>query len=280
MIQVKRIYESPAAGDGERLLVDRLWPRGVSKGAARLSAWLKDLAPSEELRRWFAHDPARWPEFQARYAAELAAPEKAQLLEEVARKARRGPVTLLYAARDQDRNNANVLKEVLEQLLRDDLQKTRFPWTSPLFPQWLSGRIVAEARDAIIFADREGLIRLWNRGAEEIFGHPAGAAVGQPLDLIIPKPLRERHRQGYERVMATGLSKYGRELLAVPGLRQDQVRVSLEFTITLVKDDHGQVLGAAAIIRDVTARWHQERERQQRLAQLEARLAALSSTRD
>jgi PAS domain S-box-containing protein len=114
-------------------------------------------------------------------------------------------------------------------------------------------------------------------GAEEIFGHPAEIALGQSLELIIPEALRERHHQGYQRVMATGQTKYGKELLAVPGVRQDQTRISLEFSITLIKDAQGLVLGAAAIIRDVTARWTQERERQKRLAQLEARLAELAS---
>ena len=146
--------------------------------------------------------------------------------------------------------------------------------TSPLSHEWLCQQIVAESRDAIIFADRQGIIRLWNRGAKEIFGHPAEAALGQSLDLIIPKPLRDRHNQGYQRVMVTGRTKYGRELLAVPGVRQDQARISLEFSITLIKDDQGLVLGSAAIIRDVTARWSQERERQRRLADLEAKLAS------
>lgn len=152
--------------------------------------------------------------------------------------------------------------------------------TCPLPASWLCRQIVAEARDAIIFADREGIIRLWNRGAAEIFGHPAETALGQSLDLIIPEPLRERHNQGYQRVMATGQTKYGRELLAVPGVRQDQARISLEFSITLVKDDQGLVLGAAAIIRDVTARWNQEREQQRRLAELEARLASITVAED
>lgn len=146
--------------------------------------------------------------------------------------------------------------------------------TSPLSHAWLCQQIVDESRDAIIFADRQGVIRLWNRGAEEIFGHPAEAALGQSLDLIIPEPLRDRHNQGYQRVMATGRTKYGRELLAVPAIRQDQARISLEFSITLIKDDQGLVLGSAAIIRDVTARWSQERERQRRLADLEAKLAS------
>jgi PAS domain S-box-containing protein len=148
--------------------------------------------------------------------------------------------------------------------------------TTSLLTDRLCQQIVAEAKDAIIFADRQGLIRLWNQGAEEIFGHPADAALGQSLDLIIPESLRERHNQGYQRVMATGQTKYGRELLAVPGVRQDQARISLEFSITLIKDDQGLVLGAAAIIRDVTAKWSQERETQRRLADLEARLASMT----
>lgn len=150
--------------------------------------------------------------------------------------------------------------------------------TPNLSQEQLNQQIVAEARDAIIFADQEGIIRLWNRGAVEVFGYPAQTALGQPLDLIIPETLRERHNQAYQRVMASGRTKYSKELLAVPGLRQDGVRISLEFTITLVKDDQDRVLGAAAIIRDVTDRWHKEKERQKRLADLEARLASLTAS--
>ncbi len=150
--------------------------------------------------------------------------------------------------------------------------------TNPKFTAWLCQRIVTEARDAIIFADTENIIRLWNRGATEIFGYSAEKALGQPLDLIIPEFLRERHQQGYQRVMATGQTKYERELLAVPARRQDQTRISLEFTIILIKDDKGVLLGAATIIRDVTARWKLDRERQQRLADLEAKLASLTAS--
>lgn len=144
---------------------------------------------------------------------------------------------------------------------------------SSLSSAWIYQQIVIEARDAIIFADTEGIIRLWNRGAEEIFGYPAEAALGQPLDLIIPEPLRERHNQGYRRVMATGQTQYGHDLLAVPGLRQDGARVSVEFTITLLKGADGRIAGVAGIIRDVTKRWQKEQEQQKRLAQLEAQLA-------
>jgi PAS domain S-box-containing protein len=137
------------------------------------------------------------------------------------------------------------------------------------FKDWLCHRIVAESRDAIIFADQDGRIRLWNAGAEAMFGYRAAEMEGQTLDLIIPESLRARHNQGFRRVMATGESRYAAELLAVPGLRQDGVRISLEFTITLVKDHRGQVLGAAAIMRDVTSRWQRDRELKKRLAELE-----------
>jgi PAS domain S-box-containing protein len=137
------------------------------------------------------------------------------------------------------------------------------------FKDWLCRRIVAESRDAIIFADQDGLIRLWNAGAEALFGYRAAEMEGQTLDVIIPQALRARHNEGFRRVMAKGESRYAADLLAVPGLRQDGVRISLEFTITLIKDDEGQVLVAAAIIRDVTARWQRDRELTKRLAELE-----------
>jgi len=140
------------------------------------------------------------------------------------------------------------------------------------YRDWLCRRIVAESRDAIIFVDKDGLIRLWNVGAEAMFGYRAEEMEGQSLDRIIPEALRARHNEGFRRVMAAGESRYAADLLAVPGLRKDGARISLEFTITLIKDDQGQVLGAAAIIRDVTARWEREREPKKRLATLEAGL--------
>jgi uncharacterized protein YeaO (DUF488 family) len=110
-IRLKRAYEPPAAGDGTRVLVDRLWPRGVRKPDLAIDRWLKEVAPSTELRRWFAHDPARWAEFRRRYAAELAAtPEP---LEELRRLAQAGPLTLVYAARDEAHNDAVLLRDLL-----------------------------------------------------------------------------------------------------------------------------------------------------------------------
>jgi PAS domain S-box-containing protein len=138
--------------------------------------------------------------------------------------------------------------------------------------QLLCRRIVEDSRDAIIFADREGIIRFWNKGAEAIFGFPAAEALGRSLDIIIPENLRARHGEGYRRVMASGDTKYAQDLLAVPARRRDGSRISVEFTIILVRGAEGQILGSAAIIREVTARWQREQEMRQRLAALEAEL--------
>src|SRR5262245_14538426 len=113
-IAIKRIYDPPADGDGFRVLVDRLWPRGVSKTKAHIDLWMKDVAPSDELRKWSHHDPAKWAEFRKRYALELDSnPEPVR---ELVTRARRGRVTLLFAAKDSDRNNAVALKDYLEAL--------------------------------------------------------------------------------------------------------------------------------------------------------------------
>jgi PAS domain S-box-containing protein len=135
---------------------------------------------------------------------------------------------------------------------------------------WLCHQIVKEAQDAIIMADREGIIRLWNRGAELVFGFSPVEAVGQSLHLIIPANLRERHDRGYHTVMESGESKYSHELLAVPALKKDGSRISVEFTMILIRNHQGQIMGAAAIIRDVSARWEKERAIKHRLADLEA----------
>jgi len=113
--------------------------------------------------------------------------------------------------------------------------------------------------EAVIVSDRTGAITLWNRGAEVMFGHSAEEALGQSLDLIIPERLRTRHWEGYHTVMSTGFTRYGRDLLAVPAVRKDGRRLSIEFSILLLRDDDGAPDGAAAIIRDVTARWERER---------------------
>ncbi len=117
MVRIKRVYEAPAAEDGQRFLVDLLWPRGVKREAAALSGWLKDLAPSEELRRWFNHDPARWEEFRARYRRELAAPSCQALLQDLAHRAHTGVVTLVFAAKEATHNNARVIQEAVLEIL-------------------------------------------------------------------------------------------------------------------------------------------------------------------
>ena len=116
-IFLKRVYDPARAADGHRVLVDRLWPRGLSRAAARIQVWLRDLAPSDRLRTWFGHDPHRWAEFRRRYRGELASPDKGAVLRTLAERARREAVTLVFAAADPDRNNAVVLKEVLEGIL-------------------------------------------------------------------------------------------------------------------------------------------------------------------
>lgn len=112
-LQLKRVYDPPARKDGERVLVDRLWPRGISKEEARIDLWLKEIAPSEALRRWFNHDPKKWPEFKARYFRELAAHRES--VEALARKARRHVVTLVFGAHDEKFNNAVALKDFLRR---------------------------------------------------------------------------------------------------------------------------------------------------------------------
>jgi len=112
-LKLKRAYEAPEASDGTRFLVERLWPRGLSKQAAKLDAWLKEAAPSDELRRWYGHDPEKWPEFRRRYFAELAG--NPEVLAPIREALKKGPVTLVFAARDPQLSNARALKELLER---------------------------------------------------------------------------------------------------------------------------------------------------------------------
>ena len=135
----------------------------------------------------------------------------------------------------------------------------------------LCQQLVGNAYDAIIFADRDGTIRLWNVGAEVMFGYTAVEAIGQSLDLIVPERQRARHWEGYHRVMENGSSRYGKEMLAVPALHKDGSRISVEFTIVLIRDQTGAPAGTAAIMRDVTARRQQERDLREKLAILEAK---------
>jgi PAS domain S-box-containing protein len=138
-----------------------------------------------------------------------------------------------------------------------------------LTKEWLEGSIVSASSDAIMFSDRDGIIRLWNSGAEKMFGFTAGEALGQSLDLIIPENLRVRHWDGYLRVMESGSSRYSADLLSAPALRKDGTRLSTEFSMVMVKDEAGRMLGVAAIIRDVSARWQREKELKERIKALE-----------
>ena len=144
--------------------------------------------------------------------------------------------------------------------------------------EWIYKQIVDFAQDAILFADREGNIRVWNSGAETIFGYTSEEAIGKSLDIIVPDKLRERHWEGYYKVMETGETRYGSELLKVPAAHKDGKRISVEFTIILVRDHQNEVIGSAAIIRDVTESWQHEKELKGRLKLLEDQLKLQKNT--
>jgi uncharacterized protein YeaO (DUF488 family) len=110
-VRLKRAYEPPARGDGARILIDRLWPRGLTKKAAAIDEWFKDIAPSTALRQWFGHDPARWQEFRRRYAGEVR--QNPEYLDKLRARARRGPITLVFSAHDEAHNDAVVLRDLL-----------------------------------------------------------------------------------------------------------------------------------------------------------------------
>ena len=132
----------------------------------------------------------------------------------------------------------------------------------------LGEALLGSSSDAIVATDAEGIIRFWNPGAARVFGHTSNEAIGQSLDIIIPERLRERHWAGYRQVMATGESRYGHgDVLAVPGIRKDGAPVSLEFTIVSLRDGDGAMIGMAAVMRDVTARFEEMRMLRQKLAQ-------------
>jgi uncharacterized protein YeaO (DUF488 family) len=112
-VLIKRVYEKPSSTDGQRVLIDRLWPRGLTKEKANVVLWLKDIAPSTELRQWFGHDPAKWSEFKKRYSAELKANK--DVVGQLAALVKNGKVTLVYGAKDEEHNDAVVLQEYLEK---------------------------------------------------------------------------------------------------------------------------------------------------------------------
>ena len=131
--------------------------------------------------------------------------------------------------------------------------------------------LVQAAGDAIIAADTDGKIRLWNPAAERMFGFTAADALGHSLELIIPERLRHRHWEGYQRVMRTGQTRYGAEVLRVPALHKDGRALSIAFTVALLQAGDGGIQAIAAIVRDETARWEEERAPRRRLPELEAR---------
>ena len=145
---------------------------------------------------------------------------------------------------------------------------------------WLARAVVNEAAEAIVVTDPDGIIRLWNNGAERVFGYSAADAVGQNLDLIIPEKLRERHWKGYRQTMATGHTRYGDQLLSVPAAHRDGRRLSIEFSVALLNDDAGRIVGISAIMREVTDRRNADKALRARLAELERRVGSVGSADD
>jgi PAS domain S-box-containing protein len=140
-----------------------------------------------------------------------------------------------------------------------------------MFPEKLCQQIIENAPDAILYVDAQGLIQLWNGGAERIFGFSASEAIGKSLDIIIPEKLRGRHWEGYYKVMASGQSKYRSDLLSVPALHREGQRLSVDFSIVMLKDEQGHVTGIASLMRDMTAQRQKEKELKERIAELEGR---------
>jgi PAS domain S-box-containing protein len=140
--------------------------------------------------------------------------------------------------------------------------------------QILCERIVAQMPEAVIWADREGIIQLWNRGAESVFGYTAAEAVGQSLDLIIPDDLRDRHWTGYHRAIAAGRTRLGARALPTRALRKGGERIYVELSFAVIHDEAEAAIGALAVGRDITERHGKDRELRRRLAELEARMAA------
>ena len=135
--------------------------------------------------------------------------------------------------------------------------------------------IVENSQDAIVLTNADGVIQIWNLGANKMFGYSPEEAVGQTLDIIIPDRFRDSHWDGFNNTMATGHSKYEEDMLSVPAIKKDGSRISIEFTIVMSKDDQGIPTGIAAIIRDVSERRQQDKQMQDRVAELEERLKEL-----
>jgi PAS domain S-box-containing protein len=138
--------------------------------------------------------------------------------------------------------------------------------------EWLATAVVKESPEAIVVTDPAGIIRLWNDGSARIFGYSTEEAIGQNLDIIIPEKLRERHWKGYFQTMATGYTRYGDKLLAVPAIHRDGQRLSIEFSVALLRDDADQIVGISAIMREVSERRNAERELRAKISELESRV--------
>ena len=139
---------------------------------------------------------------------------------------------------------------------------------------WFAQAVVAEAPEAIVVTDPDGIVRLWNNGAARVFGFSAADMVGQSLDVIIPEKLRERHWKGYRQTMLTGYTRYGDKMLSVPATHRDGHRLSIEFSVALLRDDAGQIAGISAIMRDVSDRREAEKALRTKLAELQSRVGS------
>jgi len=137
--------------------------------------------------------------------------------------------------------------------------------------EWLAAAVVKESPEAIVVTDPAGLIRLWNDGAARMFGYSTEEAIGQNLDIIIPEKLRERHWKGYFQTMATGYTRYGDKLLSVPATHRDGQRLSIEFSVALLRDDADQIVGISAVMREITERRNAEKALRTKITELENR---------
>jgi PAS domain S-box-containing protein len=139
---------------------------------------------------------------------------------------------------------------------------------------WLARAVVTESAEAIVVTDPDGIIRLWNSGAARVFGYSAADVVGQSLDVIIPEKLRARHWEGYRQTMLTGYTRYGDKLLSVPATHRDGRRLSIEFSVALLRDETDRIVGISAIMREVSERREAEKALRAKLADLEARVGS------
>jgi PAS domain S-box-containing protein len=149
--------------------------------------------------------------------------------------------------------------------------------SSTVSQEWLAQAVVTESAEAIVVTDAEGAIRLWNDGAVRMFGYSVADALGQSLDLIIPDKLRDRHWKGYRQTMTTGITKYGDTLLSVPASHQDGRRLSIEFSVALLRDEAGAIVGISAIMREVSERREAERALRTKIRDLEEKVADLEA---